>query len=998
MQSSPASVAYNIESLGCDIQPVKISFEKSADNIKSVMKMPSLEDYLKRHRVSKDDKLVKEITNTRIGCDNPKIYGGSYHIPDEEYEEFLQIYYHHVFNNKKLEYLTEKQRDVGALLVDVDFRFGTDVTTRQYTADNIDNLIVGYMDVLKSVYEFDDGDRFNVFVMEKQSVNVLADKTKDGIHIIFGLLADRRTQLYIRSQMLEKLPEILGDLPLENEWNDVLDEGISTGKTNWQLFGSRKPNYEAYELTLVYDMVFDADDSEFAMNPVAVANFNLEENICQLSARCNTHPQFMFSSAYLTQCSKEISHVESTARQYLDDGGFSSNEIMSCRNKMQFDAYMDNVINEWKANDEQKYDAYQYVMCLPASYYGDGSYKNWSNVGIALKNTDNNLFCVWVALSSQKKGFNYTTDIMDLVNKWKGFPRTSGENSLSMGSICYWAKNDAPVKYNNIKQSKKSLPKMAAIDDLTDDDKTDVETPQKAVKPKVKKEKKEKETKFKRSNDNDDIELEDINWDLSEAEFAKMFKKVCFDDKPVAFTGKGKEVDGFLFNGVYWLPLSLHNAELCKENFDKLYKYYVENLEIQKCEKEMEKDEYIRLLKIIKSLNTHSTRSNIIKIFKTDNYVEKIEWNKNINLFVFDDAIYDLSVGDFVEPKTDDYININCGYIYNIPNTKKEIDAAKADILKFYEGTVETDVKDYLLKVISSFLIQQNKEEKAYFWLGKGRNSKGTSTALISNALGSYWGELNMEYYTTYKKRADEPNQNLFNCQYSRVLNSSEIAANDKSNIKTRIINDVFNRITGGDIINARELGTKTVASFKAGKILIQTNDMPEFTKDINKDDMSLRERIVVMNFPYSFTDDVALITENPAVYKLIDRSLKTKFDSELYRRAMIDIMFAYYKKYLTEGLIIPESIKAHTDAYFNTQNILAWFNDAFIKTDESNNVIGLNVIQQHYTDEFGVKMSQADLKKKLEKCGVKFVKNSTWFAVGYCVQPTLPPVTEFGN
>ena len=41
-----------------------------------------------------------------------------------------------------------------------------------------------------------------------------------------------------------------------------------------------------------------------------------------------------------------------------------------------------------------------------------------------------------------------------------------------------------------------------------------------------------------------------INWDLSEAEFAKALKKVCFNDKPVLFTGKDREMDGYLFNGV----------------------------------------------------------------------------------------------------------------------------------------------------------------------------------------------------------------------------------------------------------------------------------------------------------------------------------------------------------------------------------------------------------------------------------------------------------------
>ena len=137
------------------------------------------------------------------------------------------------------------------------------------------------------------------------------------------------------------------------------------------------------------------------------------------------------------------------------------------------------------------------------------------------------------------------------------------------------------------------------------------------------------------------------------------------------------------------------------------------------------------------------------------------------------------------------------------------------------------------MKTISSFLVQNNKEEKAYFWLGKGRNGKGTMSTLLRNTLNNYWGELNTEYYTTHKHRADEPNQNLFNCRISRLLNTSEVPIDDKSNSKVKFINDAFNRITGNDIISARELGEKRIAKFKAGKILIQLNDMPEFSKDI---------------------------------------------------------------------------------------------------------------------------------------------------------------------
>ena len=79
----------------------------------------------------------------------------------------------------------------------------------------------------------------------------------------------------------------------------------------------------------------------------------------------------------------------------------------------------------------------------------------------------------------------------------------------------------------------------------------------------------------------------------------------------------------------------------------------------------------------------------MIKIFKSDNYIEDVKWNKNIHLFVFNDCIYDLSKGEFVEPNIKDYINMCCGYDYNseIINLKE----TKKDIIKIFKSIVKDD-------------------------------------------------------------------------------------------------------------------------------------------------------------------------------------------------------------------------------------------------------------------------------------------------------------------
>ena len=58
-----------------------------------------------------------------------------------------------------------------------------------------------------------------------------------------------------------------------------------------------------------------------------------------------------------------------------------------------------------------------------------------------------------------------------------------------------------------------------------------------------------------------------------------------------------------------------------------------------------------------------------------------------------------------------------------------------------------------------------------------------------------------MNYYTTYDKGADTPNQNLYNCRYLRVLSSVKVSDSDSLNKPIKFVSDKFKTISGNDII-----------------------------------------------------------------------------------------------------------------------------------------------------------------------------------------------------
>jgi len=380
----------------------------------------------------------------------------------------------------------------------------------------------------------------------------------------------------------------------------------------------------------------------------------------------------------------------------------------------------------------------------------------------------------------------------------------------------------------------------------------------------------------------------------------------------------------------------------------------------------------------IRRLSRNLMRESVAKIFMAMIHQPVIEWNNNPDWFVFQDCVYDLKNDTFIKTKPEDYILMTCGRKYNNfkCNSKEEFDnlvaEARRKLLKFFQGVVAKENYHYLMKYLSSFLRGLNKEEKAHFWLGEGRNSKGTITSLLKDVLGNYWGELNMEYYTNHVKDADRPNQNLYNCRNARVLNSSEVSDSNENGDAVVFISAKFKTITGQDPIYARELGTKNTANFIGGKALFQTNRMPTFTTLKGE---SLRERIVVVPFPYTFTDDKKKLEENPEKYKQKDSSLKDMFKLPVYVRALTDILFEFYKEYKVE-FKITESIQQHTNTYFDGESIQGIIDEHYIETNDKDSGVSLSIIKRDVEMLVGKKMSIRLIKEELTSKKYKVTKS----------------------
>ena len=227
----------------------------------------NLDEFLRSHKTTKEE---GNITHTRIGDKDSKIYPGSYSISDEELDTFYKLYERKVFKSKKPEYLTEVQRKDSKenipLLIDFDFRYNSTVKQRKHTLEHIQDVCHIYVEGIYKYFDVSKLDSpIDFYIFEKPKANTSDERyTKDGIHIMVNLHMDHIQQQMIRSHVLKDIDTYLDDLGLVNEYTDVLDDGITKGHTNWQLYGSRKPNNDKYELVniLRFNLTYNSIDED----------------------------------------------------------------------------------------------------------------------------------------------------------------------------------------------------------------------------------------------------------------------------------------------------------------------------------------------------------------------------------------------------------------------------------------------------------------------------------------------------------------------------------------------------------------------------------------------------------------------------------------------------------------------------------------------------------------------------------------------------------------
>ena len=910
-------------------------------------------NFLIQHKQNKDTQDIQEWTHTRIGSKHHGVYAASYCIPDNSIDNFYKCYFNYVNNNE--EYLTERQlKENGPILVDIDFRYNIDITTRQHTADHILDIVDLYMSEIMKLINIDEAILnidIPIFIFEKPTVNNITTEniTKDGLHMLIGLAMNHDIQCVLRDNILDKIHDVWGELPITNTWDKVLDEGITKGHTNWQLYNSRKPGHDAYKLTYYYNAsIHSLETNYFELKEKDIHSIVLPNDYKLLSARNGTWPLVSINEKYKSKIKKKVvikKKYSEPSEKILPYSEISDEDTLNIM--------LQNMLQELNLNEYCIRELHEYVMILPSEYYESGSYDKWIRVGFALKNastqfqgsgkSDNRFFLTFLKFSSQSSEFSYSS-VSELWSMWNKFNKK--DNGLTKKSIIYWAKEDAIYHdYKRVKDDSVEHYLNLALKSSTEFDIANVLFQlykDKYICTSVK--------------DNKWYEYKSHKWNVNDS--GNGLRMAISKDLHQVFIIK--------------------NTELQKEKLALLELCENDNPENPEQTPEQMKqiatiDEKIRICASITNTLKRTTHKNNImrearEIFYDNKFIELQD--SNPYLLGCNNGVYDFTIGEFRAGRPEDYLvkTTNNDYI-----PYEDLDSSIVDEINNFMKQLFPieELLNYMWSHLASTLIGTIENQTFNIYNGSGRNGKSVLVNLMGKIIGDYKGTVPITLITQKRRGIGGTSSEVVALKGVRYAVMQEPSKGD-------VINEgIMKEITGGDPIQGRGLYCDSIVFNPQFKLVVCTNTL----FDINSNDDGTWRRIRVVEFLSKFKEDPIDDDEDEPYQYKVDKKIDEKF--EKWKSTMLSMLISIANK--TKGNVQDcEMVMSKSNEYRIGQDYLAEFikdkivvdPDGIIKKQEV-----YNEFKEWYTQNYGRTIPKAkELENYINKKCCKFnVKLKCW-------------------
>ena len=369
-------------------------------------------------------------THTSIG--SPKY---SLHVPPENMAEFYEVYTRAMVKGTRL-HLTEKPGDPSPMRIDLDFRFPmppprddpNEPLPRVYTQAHVERILKAYYNIFVAFVDVGDNakDILKGYVMEKPHASEYRGKLKDGIHVVWpNLVVTHAFQHMIRNHILEHAAALFAGMNLCNPFEDIIDQAI-IDRNCWQMYGSRKPECEAYQVTTVYTWNDTLEELEEMPTLTATEELQLVELFSMRGKE---------SKLVKLRESKQAEYEEYT-RHILP----SIDERRKLKLNGDIFGKSQNLTKNFVSEDEYILAGQLVSECL--CYKRAENYEDWIKLGWTLRNIDHRLINAWIEFS-RVSSKNVEGECQTLWNKMR-------IDTLGMGTLKWWARTDNPMKFKEI--------------------------------------------------------------------------------------------------------------------------------------------------------------------------------------------------------------------------------------------------------------------------------------------------------------------------------------------------------------------------------------------------------------------------------------------------------------------------------------------------------------------------------------------------------------------
>ena len=336
-------------------------------------------------------------------------------------------------------------------------------------------------------------------------------------------------------------------------------------------------------------------------------------------------------------------------------------------------------------------------------------------------------------------------------------------------------------------------------------------------------------------------------------------------------------------------------------------------------------------------------------------------FDSNRYIYSFTNKSYDLKENKWFIPSKLDYILTTCNKEWKEPTQEQ-----KNKIKELIEGIFPNEeIRKAYTSILRSGLTGIRHE---YFIIatGKGRNGKGLINELMAYLLGDYMGTLHLSLLT--KEIKSGANTELRSLHKKRLIVASEPEEGHAEKLRCSNIK----ALTGNETHKARGLYEKDDITKIMGTFIMECNTKPEIS---GKKDTAILDRMIIIPFDITFTDDKELIKNDPEKYKLKNPLYKEESFKSEYYCALFNYLISEYK---TNDLYIPNACKKlGADYLLDKDDFANWFLDVYEEGyDDEVSLITIKELHAKYLEMNERKMTKADLRAMTCKKFIEMIKD----------------------